>query len=207
MNGGHQALGDAERLVQNLGDRRQAVGGAGSVGNKGHILGVGVLVNAHNEHRGVVLGRGGHDDLLRAAVDVRLRLFLGQENAGGLDNVINAVLTPRDVLGIHLSVEQNLLAIHGDGVVVILNGTVIAAVHGVVLEHVRHVVRRHERIVYRYEFDIRVLQTSAENHTADTAKAIDTYFNSHLQCSSSILTIIFLSMALLYTIWTICRKV
>src|SRR5699024_2741262 len=148
--GGHQALGDAERLVQNLSDRSQAVGGAGSVGNKGHILGVGVLVNAHNEHRGVVLGRCRHDNLLCAAVDVRLCLLLGQENAGGLNNIVNAVCAPRNVLRIHLSMEQNLLAVHSDGVVVVLDGTVITAVHGVILEHIRHVVRSHERIVYHH---------------------------------------------------------
>src|SRR5699024_8876100 len=179
VNGGHQALGDAERLVQDLGDRSQTVGGAGSVGDKGHVLGVSVLVNAHDKHRGVILGRSRHDDLLCAAVDVCLCLLLGQENAGGLDNVVSANLAPRDVLGVHLSEEQDLLAVNDDGVVGVLDGAVVAAMHGVILEHVCHVVRGHERIVYRNELDVRVLQTSAENHAADAAKTVDTYFDSH----------------------------
>jgi len=177
--GGHQALGDAECLVQYLSDRSQAVGGAGCVGYEGHILGVSVLVNAHYEHRGVVLGRSRHDNLLSTAIDVSLCLLLGQEYAGRLYNVVSANLAPRNVLRVHLCKELNLLAINGDGVVIILDGAVVTTVHGVILEHVCHVVRSHERIVYRYELNVRVLQTSAENHTADTAKAIDTYFDTH----------------------------
>ena len=108
-----------------------------------------------------------------------LCLLLGQEYAGGLYNVVSANLAPRNVLRVHLCEEENLLAINGDGVLVILDGAVVTTVHGVILEHVCHVVRSHERIVYRYELNVRVLQTSAENHTADTAKAIDTYFDTH----------------------------
>ena len=113
-----------------------------------------------------------------------LCLLLGQENAGGLNNVISAGLAPRNVLGVHLSEELNLLAVNGDGVVIVLNGAVVTTMHGVVLQHICHVVRSHEGIVYRNELDVRVLQTSAENHAADTAKAIDAYFDSHLLVSS-----------------------
>ena len=51
VNGGHQTLYDAELVVDNLGQRSQAVGGAGSVRNDLHILGVLVVVYAHNEGR------------------------------------------------------------------------------------------------------------------------------------------------------------
>ena len=35
MNGGHQTLDDAKLVVDDLGERGQAVGGAGGIGNDG----------------------------------------------------------------------------------------------------------------------------------------------------------------------------
>src|SRR5699024_8619080 len=46
VHGGHQAFGDAELVVQDLGDGGQAVGGAGGVGDEVHVGGVLVQVNA-----------------------------------------------------------------------------------------------------------------------------------------------------------------
>ena len=45
----------------------RAVGGAGGVGNEVHALVIGCVVHAHDEHRGIVLGRGGEKDLLGPA--------------------------------------------------------------------------------------------------------------------------------------------
>ena len=46
------------------------------VGNDLHILGVGILVYAHNEGGGLsILGGGGDDDLLGAAFQVGLAAF------------------------------------------------------------------------------------------------------------------------------------
>ena len=59
VNGGHQTLYNAEFLVDNLGQRSQAVGGAGSVGNNVHILSVLVVVYAHYETSGVSLSLAG----------------------------------------------------------------------------------------------------------------------------------------------------
>ena len=81
--------------------------------------------------------------------------------------------------GVHLREEEDLLAVNGDGAVVILDGTIITAVHGVILEHIRHVVGGHERVVDRDELNVRVGKPHAENHAADAAKAIDANFDSH----------------------------
>ena len=85
MDSGHQAVLDAERIVEDLRDGSEAVGGAGSVRNELHILGVSVQVHAADEHRGVVLGGSGHNNFLRTGSDVAGSLLLGQEEAGGLD--------------------------------------------------------------------------------------------------------------------------
>ena len=108
VHGGHQTLGDAPVVVQNLGDGSQAVGGAGSVGHEVHVGGVLVQVDAADEHGGVVLGGGGHDDLLGAGVQVALSLLLGQEQAGGLHDVLSTQLGPGQVGGVTLGGNGDL---------------------------------------------------------------------------------------------------
>ena len=68
VDGGHEAFLEAEAfLEQHMDERRQAVGGAGGVGND-VVLGriVLVVVHAHHDRDVLVLGRGGDDDLLGA---------------------------------------------------------------------------------------------------------------------------------------------
>ena len=50
----HETFHDAEVVMNNLGKRSQAVGRAGSVGDDG-LTSVFLVVDAHDEHRGVVL--------------------------------------------------------------------------------------------------------------------------------------------------------
>ena len=82
VHGGHQTALDAPFVVQHLGHRCQAVGGAGRVGDDG-LAGVGAVVHAEDEHRGVVFGRGREDDFLGAGSQVLFARGLVQEQAGG----------------------------------------------------------------------------------------------------------------------------
>src|SRR5690606_207123 len=83
----HQALDDAEVLVEDLRQRRHAVGGAGGVGDDVVVRRVVlVVVHAHDEGDVLVLRRGGDDDLLGAAGDVLPGVFLLGEDAGRLDD-------------------------------------------------------------------------------------------------------------------------
>ena len=98
VNGGHEAVGDAELVVQDLGDGGQAVSGAGSVGDERSCPGVVLVeVDAADEHRGIVLAGSGEDNDLGAGVQVRLGGFLGQELTGALEDVINAQLAPGEL--------------------------------------------------------------------------------------------------------------
>ena len=54
---------DSELVVDDLGEGCQAVGGAGRVGDDGHVLGVALVVHSHHEHGRVVLGRRRDHDL------------------------------------------------------------------------------------------------------------------------------------------------
>ena len=176
--GGHEALGDAEGIVQHLGHRREAVGRAGCVGHELHVRGVGLVVDAHNEHGGIVLGGGGHNNVLCAGGDMALRLFLGQEQAGGLDHVLCANLVPLQVRGILFRGDADGPAVDDEGIVGIVHGAVETAVNGVILEHVRHVVRR-DQVVDANDFDVGIANRSAEDETANAAKAIDTNLDCH----------------------------
>ena len=180
MNGGHQAVLDAPLVVQNLGDGSQAVGGAGSVGHEVHVGGVLVQVDAGDEHGGVILGGSGHDDLLGAGVQVALSLLLGQEQAGGLHDVLSTQLGPGQISGVALSGDGDLLAVHHDGVLGVADLSLAAAMHGIILQHVSQVVGG-AQIVDADDLDLGVIQAGAEHHAADTAKAIDANFNAHVE--------------------------
>ena len=182
MDGGHQAFDDAEVVVDDLGDRGQAVGGAGSVGNELHVGGVLVEVDAADEHRGVVLRGAGHDDDLGAGVDVSLGLLLGQVNTGALEHVLNTELTPGDQGSVAVGlVGEDLddLAVDGNGAVLVVadDFTVETAVHGVVLHAVSDVGSGMAGGVDRDDFDIVGLDGGAESQGADAAEAVDANFD------------------------------
>ena len=93
---GHQAGLDADALLQeHVDDRRQAVRGAGGVRDDVVLGGVVlVLVDAHQQRLHLALAGGGDDDLLRAGREVALGLLGVGEEAGRLDDVVDAELLP-----------------------------------------------------------------------------------------------------------------
>ena len=91
MNRRHQAVNDAEIVVDDLSQRRQAVGGAACIGHDVHISGVLVLIDAHDEHRRIG-GRSGDNDLLGAGLEMGGSLLGRGENAGGLDDIFLSLI-------------------------------------------------------------------------------------------------------------------
>ena len=135
VDGGHETLDDSELVVDDLGERGQAVGGARGVGDDIGLAVVGLLVHAHDVHGGI--GRGGRDDdLLGTTLEMGLGLVDGGEDTGGLDDVLGTRLGPGDGSGVALSVELDLLAVDDQVGALDRDGTVEDAVAGVVLEHV-----------------------------------------------------------------------
>ncbi len=182
VHGGHQTLNNTEVVVDDLGDGRQAVGGAGGVGHELHVGGVLVQVDAADEHRGVVLRGAGHHDDLRAGVDVSLRLGLVEVNAGALQNVLHAELAPGDEGGVAVGlVGENLddLAVDGNGAVLVVADdlAIEAAVYGVVLHAVGDVRSGMAGSVDGDNLDVVRLDRGAEREGADAAETIDTNFD------------------------------
>jgi hypothetical protein len=97
---GHQAVPDADRLVQHLRHRGEAVRGARGVADDVMARRVVDLVEVDAEHEGGVgrfgaFGRGGEDRLARAARDVARGVRARAEPAGGLDHDVCAQRVPR----------------------------------------------------------------------------------------------------------------
>ena len=69
VDSGHQTLDDTVVVVDDLGERGQAVGCAGCVGDDSVLGIIRLQVDATNEHWGIS-GRSGDDDLLSAAFQV-----------------------------------------------------------------------------------------------------------------------------------------
>ena len=69
VDGGHQTLDDTEIIMDNLGERGQAVGCAGSVGDDSVLGVVCIQVDTANEHWGIS-GRSGDYDLLGATLQM-----------------------------------------------------------------------------------------------------------------------------------------
>ena len=140
VDGGHETLLDLVGVVDGLDHGGEAVGGARSAR---HVVGLALvvlLVHTHDDGEGVVLGGGGEDNLLGATVDVGLGGVSGEENTGGLAEVLGAGLAPADVLGVTLAGADDAVAVDDKIVTVNDGGAVEAAVDGVVLELVGHVV-------------------------------------------------------------------
>ena len=116
--------------------------------------------------------------MLCACRNVACRLFLREEQAGGLDDVLCADFVPLQVRRILLRGDADGLAVHDQRILGIIDRTLEAAMDCIILEHVRHVIRS-DQVVDADDLDLGVVDRSAEHETADTAKAIDTNFDSH----------------------------
>jgi len=178
VDGGHETTLHAESLVDNLGERSKAVGGAGSVGDDGLIGLHGGVVDTIDEH-GCISRRSSDENLLGATSDVGTSLLHGGESTRGLDHPLNTELTPLAVLGVLASktLDGVGLLLVGDGKLTVLanNGAREATVHGIITEHVSHSISLEERIVKSNELNGHLtLDEDTENKTADTTETIDT---------------------------------
>ena len=100
---------------QHLDHRRQAVGGAGGIGND-VVLGRVVLVLVDAQHDGdvFILRRGGDDDLLHRRAQVRLGLGRVGKVPGRFHHNLRAHVGPGQLGRILLREHLDLLAVHGD---------------------------------------------------------------------------------------------
>ena len=72
------------------------------------------MVDSNDEDWGVILWWGREDNLLGSSLDVEISLLLGEENTGGLTNVVRSRGTPSDLAWVSLVVDLNELTVNGD---------------------------------------------------------------------------------------------
>ena len=170
----HEAALDPVRLVQDLGDRRDAVRRAGGVRDDVMLLRVVLaVVDAEDDREVRVGGRSGDDDLLGTRLEVLLRVGALREQAGRLDRDVDAEIRPGEVGRVALRDELDLVAVDGDRVVTRLDRDVEIAEDGVVLEQVRHRLRVAD-VVRGHDLEVAaVLELGAQEVPADAAEAVD----------------------------------
>jgi hypothetical protein len=161
VDSGHQPLNDTELVIEDLGERSQAVGGARSVGKNVDVLVVLLEVYTADEHGGIGRG-GGDDDLLGTTLQVKRGLVNGGEDTSGLDDVLSTSLGPWDVCRVALLVHLDGLSVD-DQVTGLRAGdlTLEVTVGGVVLEHVDGILGVNEGVVDGKDVNVVVLDAVA----------------------------------------------
>jgi hypothetical protein len=165
---------DADRVVDDLGERREAVRRAGRVGDD--VVGVLVVlieVDAQHHRDVLVRRRGRDDDLGRARVEVLGGVGALGEEAGGLDDDVGAQVAPRQVGRVALGEHLEQLAVDQDAVIGDLDRPGVRAQDRVVLQQVRERLRVGQ-VVDGDPLDVGVLGLGGtEEVAADAAEAVD----------------------------------
>ena len=82
--------------MHHLGQRCQAVGGAGGIGND-VLAGIAAVVDTHHKHGGVVFGGGGEHDFAGAGTDVLAGGCVGEKKTGGFKYRVSPDFIPAQV--------------------------------------------------------------------------------------------------------------
>ena len=192
VNGGEQTFLETEAFFEeHVDERREAVRGAGGVGNDAVFGDVEfVVVHAHHDGDVFALRGSGNDDLLSASGDVALGFFGFGEEAGRFDHEIDAQLGPRKFGGGLGGDHEDVLAVNHEDVVFGLvwggffggNGALEFTLGRVVFNKVREIVSGDDIADGDHiEGGAKqaLLNESAENETTDTTKTIDCDFYCH----------------------------
>ena len=180
VDGSHEGLLDDELVVDGLDHGGKSVGGARRAGDE--VLGSIVLlgVDTHDNGLGVILGGGGVDNLLGASIDDGLGRLLGEEDTGGLADVVSVEGTPADLLGVAAAGSLDLLAVEDKEVSIDLDGTLGDSVDGVVLVLVGHVIGGGGTGVDSIALNGVVIHHDTGDKTADTAESVDSHAGGHV---------------------------
>jgi len=158
VNRGHGSADDLELVVDDLGDGRQTVGGAGCVRND-VMLGAIVFFMVHAEHeRDVfVLGGGGNNHFLYRAAHVLFRVIGVGEVAGGFDHHLGANGIPGQSAGIPLFENFDGFIVDGDAVCACADLVGQIAEDGIVFQEMCESLGIGE-IVHRHEFQVGIVE-------------------------------------------------
>ena len=182
VHGGHDAVADAERLVEHLDDGRETVRRARRVGDDVVASRVVHLVEVDAERDGDVgvLGRRGDDHLARARLEVLGGARAVAEVSARLDHDVGADVAPRERGRVRLGEHRDLAAVDANRIVEHLDGPGERPVDRVVAEQVREHLDVHH-VVDAGPLDRGVaLMSGAEGRAAGAAEAVDANPDGHV---------------------------
>src|SRR5579862_6843311 len=179
VDGGHAAGHNFEGIVHHFGNRRQAVGGAGGVGNN-VVLGriVNLLVHPQHESDVLVLGRGGDDHLLHRAAQVLFGVLGVGEAAGGFEHHLRSHRVPGQLGRILFREHAEAAPVYANAVGAGADVVAQVAQDGIVLEQVGQGFGVGQ-VVDRHKFDIAVIERGTQHVAPDAAESINAYFDCH----------------------------
>ena len=184
MQSGEHAVFEAEGFVDHLDDGRDAVGGAGGVGDD--VIGGGIVkivVAAHNDVEDAFFDGGGDDDFFDAGVEVGLQAFGVTEGSGTLENNVDA--GPVDFRRMVFGSVGESLALDEDGVGGAGNVAIPAAVDGVEFEEVGCRFGVGLGVVEADKFEFGIIEGGAEDEATDTAKTVDGDFHGRFMMTGT----------------------
>lgn len=153
VDGGHQALLDAQFALQHLGHRRQAVGGAGGVGDDLHVRRQHLFVDAIH-HGGVgTLGGRGDQDLARAGCKMCGGLVAFGEQPGAFEHHIDLMGFPRQLGRVANGADGDAVTLDPQAFAVHFNFFREMAVDAVILQQVG-IDRAVAQIVDRHDLQV-----------------------------------------------------
>ena len=175
VDGGHQAVFNAELTVQDLRHRCQAVGGAGSIGNNVMGLAQNVVVDTVDHCRIGIFAGSGDNHLARASSNMCLSLAAFSEQTCAFKHHIDVQCRPRQFGRIANRGHADAVAIDGQAFLIVFDIGVERAVNRVVLEQMG-IDRTVTQIVDGDDLQVLTVALGiqcAQDVTADTAKTID----------------------------------
>ncbi len=180
VDGGNDAVLDADLFMQNFHHRSQAVGGAAGGGEQ-MVLDrvVEVVVDPHDDVQRPLFDRGGDDHLFHPAIIIGLQQLGGAKLARRFDDDIDPQLIPGDLARRFVLTETDPLAIDGQRGLVKADRPLPAAVHRVELQQMGGALGPAFDFVDMHDLELRPVQGGAQRQTTHTAKAVNAHTNAH----------------------------
>ena len=180
VHGDHVALHDAVAVLQNLGDRSQAVRGARGAADDLMLGRVeAVAVDADDERAvDVALAGRADDHALRTRVEMRLSRFLRAEQTGALEDDLRSELAPLELRGVTFRRHGDALVADPDRAVVRFDRVAEVPMDRVPLEQVSQHLRAGQ-VVDSDDLDVVTPCCDTGHTTADASEAIDSDFRRH----------------------------
>ena len=185
MNGGHHTPFNADGLMQDFGERREAIGGAGGIRHNQMVFGQLVVIDAEHNRQIRAVRRCRHQDALGTCRKMQRGFFFRGENAGAFHGDINAELFMRQLGGIFHSGHFDRAATHIDCIPMHDHIMRETAMHRVIAHQMRIGFHR-TQIIDADNLKIRAagFDDGTQHIAADTAKTIDGNTQGHSGFSS-----------------------